>query len=228
MDIAIKYRPAHTLGVVRLAPGDALTAEAGAMVTMSTTVQCTTAARPGGRGGFLKSMKRMLASESFFTNTFSATGENAEVSVAPALCGDMVNHVLDGQRSLMIQGGSYVASDARVDLDTQWQGFKSFLSGESMFFLSARGHGAVLLSAFGGIETVDLDGELIVDTGHLVAFEEGIEYTISKAGSGWVQAYFSGEGFVLRMRGRGKLYLQTRNPSEYGSLIGSKLPAREA
>jgi uncharacterized protein (AIM24 family) len=83
------------------------------------------------------------------------------------------------------------------------------------------------MSAFGGMEVVELDGDMIVDTGHLVAFTSGINYRTTKPGGSWLQAFFSGEGIVLHVSGKGKLYLQTRNPSEYGSLVGTKLPPRE-
>jgi len=85
-----------------------------------------------------------------------------------------------------------------------------------------------LINAFGAIETLDLDGELIVDTGHLVAFDDGIDYSIDKAGGGWIQSFLSGEGLVLRMRGRGKLYIQSRNPNEFGTSVGRLLPPRQA
>ena len=128
---------------------------------------------------------------------------------------------------LLIQSTSYLASDSSVALDTQFQGLKALFSGESFFFLKCSGKGQVAMSAFGGMEVIDLDGEMIVDTGHLVAFTSGISYRTTKPGGSWLQAFFSGEGIVLHVSGKGRLYLQTRNPSEYGSYVGSKLPARE-
>jgi uncharacterized protein (TIGR00266 family) len=228
MEIEVKYRPAHSLGVVRLGVGESITAEAGAMVTMNDQVQASTAARAGGKGGLLKSLKRsFLTGESFFTNKFTGTGAGGEVTLAASLCGDMAVHELVPGEELMIQSTSYVASDSSIDLDTQWQGFKAFFSGESFFFLKCAGQGQVAMSAFGGMEVVELDGDMIVDTGHLVAFTSGINYRTTKPGGSWLQAFFSGEGIVLHVSGKGKLYLQTRNPSEYGSMVGTKLPPRE-
>ena len=228
MDIEVKYRPAHSLGVVRMNQGDAITAEAGAMVTMNDRVSASTRAKPAGKGGIFKSLKRaFLTGESFFTNTFTATADGGEVSLAPSLCGDMSVHDLHPGEELMIQSTSYLASDVSVDLDTAWQGFKALFSGESFFFLRCSGAGQVAMSAFGGMEMIELDGDMIVDTGHLVAFTSGITYRTTKPGSSWLQAFFSGEGIVLHVSGKGRLYLQTRNPSEYGQAIGSKLPPRE-
>ena len=84
----------------------------------------------------------------------------------------------------------------------------------------------MLLSAFGGIYKIDVDGEYVVDTGHVVAFEKTLEFSITKAGSSWIAAFLGGEGLVLRFQGRGKLYCQTHNPGSFGQLIGGKLPPR--
>jgi uncharacterized protein (AIM24 family) len=105
---------------------------------------------------------------------------------------------------------------------------KGFLSGETLFFLHASGHGPILINGFGAIEAIELSGELLVDTGHLVAFTSGIEYSVTTASPGLIASYLSGEGFVLRVSGRGRLYVQSRNPSEYGQAVGRSLPPREA
>lgn len=227
MHFDIQYRPAHSLATAHLQSGESVRAEARAMVSMTRNVEVQTQGPIAGRGGVLKGLKRaVLGGETFFTNTFTAVGGPAHVALAPSLCGDMVVHALEPATTLYIQGSSYVAAPDSVALDTRWQGFKGFISGETLFFLAATGHGPVLMNAFGAIETLDLDGEIVVDTGHLVAFESGIEYSIDKAADGWIASFLSGEGFVLRMRGRGRLYLQSRNPGEYGSTVGSRLPPR--
>ncbi len=229
MHFEIEYQPAHSLATAHLAPGESVRGEASAMVSMTNNIAVETTATHRSGGGFLGGLKRsFLGGESFFTNRFTAQSAGAHVTFAPNLCGSMVAHELDGTAALYIQGSSYVASPDSVQLDTQFQGFKGFFSGESLFFLEARGHGPVLVNAFGAIEAIDLDGEIIVDTGHLVAFESGIDYRISKAAKGWISSFLSGEGLVLRMQGRGRLYVQTRNPSEFGKSVGSRLPAREA
>ncbi|MBU0552956.1 TIGR00266 family protein [Myxococcota bacterium] len=228
MNIEIQYRPAHALACVQLHSGESIRAESGAMVSMSSNVAVTTdGPSAGGRGGLLSGLKRaVLSGESFFTNTFTARGGGGTVELAPKLCGDMVVHEVTPGDDLLIQGSSYVAAPDTVTINTQFQGFKGFFSGESLFFLKATGNGPVILNAFGAIQRVDLDGELIVDTGHLVAFSAGISYEVSKASDGLIASFLSGEGLVLRVRGRGTLYLQTRNPNEYGSSVGGRLPPK--
>lgn len=229
MQIDIQYQPAHSLAVVELAAGEQIRAEAGAMVSMSSNIQVLTEGPTSKKaGGFGKNIKRaLLSGETFFTNTYLAQGDAGQVTLAPSLCGDMVVHELGGGR-LFIQGSSYVAAPDSVTIDTQFQGFwRGALSGESFFFLAASGSGPVVVNAFGALEAVDLDGELVVDTGHLVAFTDGIEYEIGKASEGLIASWLSGEGLVLRMRGRGRIYLQSRNPKEYGNYVGKMLPPRK-
>lgn len=229
MEFEIQYRPAHSLATVHLDAGESVRAEASAMISMTRNIEVQTTGPVGKKaGGLLKGLKRaVLGGETFFTNTFTAVGAPGHVSLAPSLCGDMVVHPL-AREDLFIQGSSYVAAPDSVSIDTRWQGFKGFLSGETLFFLHASGQGPVLMNAFGAIQPIDLDGELIVDTGHLVAFTEGIQYEITKASRGWIASYLSGEGLVLRVWGHGRLYVQTRNPSEYGATVGKKLPPRES
>lgn len=230
MHIELQHRPATTVAKVTLRPGETVRAEAGAMIQMDVHLQVATdGPLSGKRGGLLKGLGRaLLGGESFFTNTFTAGGVPGTVVLAPALPGDLVVHELFAGETLFVQGRSWVASPDSVFVDTRWQGFtRGLLSGESLFFLRCTGVGSVLLNAFGAIDVIDLDGELIVDTGHLVAFTDGLDYEISRAQPGLIASFLSGEGFVLRVRGRGRLYLQTRNPAEYGKAIGPRLPARQ-
>jgi uncharacterized protein (TIGR00266 family) len=231
MNIDIQYRPAHSLAVVSLQPGEEIRAEANAMVSMSSNIAVKTDGPMGRKqGGLLKGLKRaFLSGESFFTNQYIAQGGVGEVALAPNLCGDMVVHSLTQGESLFIQGSSYVAAPDTVQIDTKFQGFwRGALGGENFFFLHATGHGPVLINAFGAIDKIDLDGgEVVVDTGHLVAYTGQIEYSIGKAAKSLIASWLSGEGLVLRMRGRGRIYLQTRNPNEYGTAVGRRLPPRQ-
>ena len=85
----------------------------------------------------------------------------------------------------------------------------------------------IAFNAFGGIRVVDVDGEFIVDTGHIVAFESSLSFKVKTFGGGWKQFLFGGEGLICTFSGKGRLWLQTRNPQEFGKTIGPKLPMRE-
>ena len=228
MQIEVVHRPVHAVARVDLANGDAIRAESGAMVAMHGPLQVSTDGPGAAKGGLLGGLKRaVLGAESFFTNTFKATGDGAQVVLAPALCGDMTVHEVDSTSELVIQAGSFVAAPATVAIDTRFEGLKGLFSGEGLFFLRASGYGPVLINAFGAIDAIDLDGEIIVDGGHVVAFTSGIGYQVQKAASGWITSLLSGEGLVMRMQGRGRLYLQTRNRDEYGRAVGPLLKPRK-
>jgi uncharacterized protein (TIGR00266 family) len=223
MRLEILYRPAHSLAKVELGPGESIIAESGAMVGMSTNVSITTQSAGGLMGG----LKRMLGSESFFRNTFTADSGPAEVLLAHSLCGDMA--VLEtAPTGYYLQSSAFVASSPDVVLDTKLGGFKSFFSGAGLFVLKATSPGParLVIGAFGGLEALECDGSLVIDTGHLVAWDATLSYTIGKSGSGWIASYLSGEGLVCHFTGRGTIWIQSRNASEYGGKVGRLLPPR--
>lgn len=91
-----------------------------------------------------------------------------------------------------------------------WAGFKSFIGGEGLFRLKISGTGRCWFGAYGGIFEREITDEYIVDTGHLVAYEPTIRLKVGLAG-GIFSSFFGGEGLVTRVRGPGKIYLQSRN-----------------
>ena len=204
------YKPNFTLARVLLDPGENVTAEAGAMVSMSADMEMKTK----GRGGIGKALLRsMVGGESFFQNTYTAGPNGGEVTLAPTYPGDVIELALDGN-AIMAQSGSYIFDYGDVEIDTKFGGGKMFFSGEKLFLLKLSGHGNVFLSAYGAIHMVELgEGEYYkVDTSHIVAFDETATFKVTKAG-GMKSLFFSGEGFVCRFSGPGRVWIQSRNPS---------------
>jgi uncharacterized protein (TIGR00266 family) len=229
MQIDIEHRPSYALAVVKLDANETVVAEGGSMVSMDTHVQIETSAGKKGEGklkGLMKGLKRMVAGESFFQNRYTASGAAGEVTFAPTLQGDMDVHHLN-QGTFFLQSSAFVCSDDRIEIDAKWGGAKTFFGGEGLVMLKATGSGPIAFNSFGAIRELDIDGPYTVDTGHIVAFEDTLEFSISKFGGGWKSFLLGGEGLVCRFNGRGKLWIQTRNSSEFGQLIGSKLPPRE-
>ncbi len=221
MQINILYKPSQTLAQVWLAPGESVVAESGAMVGMTPNVAMQTQS-----GGMMSGLKRLFGGESFFRNTFTAHQGQGEVLFATPLCGDMV--VVDaGQKQWCIQNSAYVACSPHVQVQTKSGGFKGFFSGAGFFILETQGQGQVVIGGFGAIEPIHVDGSMVIDTGHIVAWESTLTYQISKAGSGWVSSFLSGEGLVCSFQGQGVVYIQSRNAAEYGQAIGAMLPSRE-
>lgn len=225
MKVDILHQPDSAIAKIDMAPQEELVAEAGAMVSMSGHMNVNTTLRKGKGGGVFGGLKRMLAGESMFLSVFRSGSEPAEIYLAPKLMGDILPYQM-GAHDLVVQSTGYLASTPGIDLDLGFQGLKSVFSGESVFWLTASGSGLLLLSAFGGIYEIKVDGEYIVDTGHIVAFEKTLNFSITKAGSSWVGAFLGGEGLICRFQGQGRLFCQTHNPGAFGRLIGSQLPPR--
>ncbi|ACB50081.1 unknown [Crocosphaera subtropica ATCC 51142] len=225
MDIQLIHQPDSAIAKVILNAGEEIVAQAGSMVAMSGFINTSTTLRQGKGGGIMGGFKRILGGESLFLSVFRSPTAEGEVFLAPRLMGDILVYEMQGQE-LVVQAASYLASANDVDLDLGFQGMKSLFSGESIFWLSVTGYGPVILTSFGGIYEIDVDGDYVVDTGHIVAFEKTLDFRIDKANSSWLGAFFGGEGFICRFHGKGKVYCQTHNPGGFGSIVGSQLPPK--
>ncbi|MEJ2045566.1 MAG: TIGR00266 family protein [Reinekea sp.] len=227
MQVELLHRPGNTAAKILLQPGETCTAESGAMIAMSNHINITTTTHKRGKGGLLKAAKRMLSGESLFLNHFDSGGQPGEIWFGTSLAGDMEVMELDGE-SLIVQGGSYMACEDSIEIDLGWQGFKSILSGENIFWLNLNGRGKVVVSSFGAIYPVEVDGEYIVDTGHIVAFNETLDFTITKAGKSWINSFLGGEGLVCKFHGRGTVWCQSHNPQSFGNVLTPSLRPRKA
>lgn len=174
----------------------------------------------------MSGLKRMLGNESFFLNHFTATSPNAVVTVSPTLSGDLKVLELDGNQ-IIVQSGSYVACEKTVEMDISWQGFKALFAKEGLFWINLSGKGKVLINSFGAIYPIHVDGECIVDTGHIVAFDETLDFSLSKAGKSWISSILGGEGVVCRFKGRGIVWCQSHNASAFGCALGRQLKPRK-
>lgn len=227
MQYEILSRPAASAARLTLEAGESVTCEVGAMIAMSNgfTVE-TTSRKKGGGGGLIKGLKRILAGENLFLNHFTATAPNQTLIIGPGLLGDIIHYPMKGG-TVVVQGSSWLASATGIDIDATWQGLgKALFSGERMFWVKCTGAGDLFLSSFGAIYPVDVAGEYVVDTGHIVAFEDTLEFHIGKASKSLVGSILGGEGLVCKFSGQGRLYCQTHNPPSFGKLLGPKLKPR--
>lgn len=225
LDVTLKLQPGSTAAEIKLAPGQDFTAEAGAMIAMSPSITMTTTTHKKNSGGIMKGIKRMISGESFFLNHYNGGVNGGSVWLGATHAGDMLVHELNGE-SLIVQGGSYVASNSDIDIDLSWQGFKNLISKEGLFWLKLKGKGTVVVNSFGAIYPIYIDGEHIIDTGHIVAFEETLNFSLTKAGKSWVSSILGGEGLVCLFKGKGTVWVQSHNSSSFGSILGSKLKPR--
>ena len=224
MRTSIEFDPSYSLLTVELDPGESIKAETGAMVAQAGVDMKTGM----GGGGLFGGIRRMIGGESFFLNTFTGERSGGWVSLAPPSPGDIGWFDLDPGTNLFIQSSSFLACTENVETDTQFQGFRGFFSGESLFFIRSyaeRGLGTVFYNSYGAIKQVPVTPgqELVVDTGHLVAFSDDVEYSIGKVG-GIGSLIAGGEGLVMRFRGSGHVWVQSRNLASLADKLMPFLP----
>lgn len=227
IDYDILARPDFAMLRVRLAAGERLFSEPAAMATMDPTIVL----RAALRGGLLGGVKRMLAGESLVLNTYTAERGQGEVMLAPGPAGDIVHYPLRGGR-LLVQRGAYLASSDGVELSAKWEGARGFFSGNGLILLSASGSGDLFFNAYGAVLELPVDGEFMVDTGYVVAFEDTLHYQVSTLpglglGGRAKSFFFGGEGLVVRFSGQGKLWVQTRTVNPFLSWVHPYRPQKK-
>ena len=229
MEIDLSQGGLFARALVRLEPGERFVSDAGAMFRASSNIDIDVTTGSRGQGGILAGLGRLLTGDTFFLSTYEVTdGRAGEVGLAPTHMGEVREVKVSPDEAWLCAGGSFLGAASTLALDTRFQGLKGLLGGESLSLLRVSGSGVLLVSALGMLTSMEIDGELIVDTGHLVAFTESLAYRIDKVGGGWINTWLSGEGFVMRFSGKGRIILQSHNPTRFGRQLGPLLPERES
>jgi uncharacterized protein (TIGR00266 family) len=216
MEFKIEHGPVFTIVRVFMRQGEQFRAEAGAMVSMSPTLKLE--AKSAGKG-LMGTLKAAVGGESFFATLFTAETGDGELVLAPGVLGDVLKMELSGN-TIFTEGGAYLAGSLGLDISTKGS-FKAMISGEGLFLQKITGKGIVFLNSYGAIyEKILAPGETyIVDTNHIIAFEETVQYKIKKAAKGIFSSLASGEGLVCEYTGPGKMWIQTRALSAFAQQI---------
>ncbi len=185
---------------VTIPEGKTLRVEAEAMAAMDTSISMKTKMKGG--------LKRMISGEKLFINEYSAGIKDAYIGLAPGTPGDIAHLYLENE-TVFVQNGSFLASGSEITTGIEFQGFKGFFSGEKLFMIRCSGSGDLWFNTYGGLIEVDVKDQYVVDTGFIVAFSEGLKYSVQSVG-GMKSLFFSGEGLVCRFSGEGKVWIQTR------------------
>ncbi len=204
MDYTIDGNPDYGQLTVSLEPGETFIAEGGSMAWMSEGAQINARLL----GGFARAfVRKVVGGESLFVGEYSHP-EGGEVTFSPAAPGS-VHHRPVNNDTLILTGGSFMACTPGVRLGTQFGGLRSMFSGEGLFFIECSGMGDLFFNSYGALIEKDVFGDLTVDTGHVVAWEPTLRYTIRGMG-GLKSTLLSGEGLAINFTGAGKIYLQSR------------------
>ncbi len=195
---------------IQLTGGEAVYTESGGMAWMSEGIDMKTS----GRGGLGKMLGRALSGESLFLTHFTNVGHGKrEVSFAAPYPGKIVPvDLATMNQELICQKDAFLCASkgTEVSIELNRRLGAGFFGGEGFSLQRLRGDGMAFLHAGGTVVERELNNEtLLIDTGCIVAFTRGLNYSIERAGN-LKSMVFGGEGlFLATMQGVGKVYLQT-------------------
>lgn len=203
--------------------GENVKAQSGSMVAMSEGMKLE------GKvdGGIGRAIGRMFSGESFFMQHVAAEGRAGWVLFASPVPGGITDVEIKAGHELTVQKNGFLAGTSGVQVSTKAQGLiQGFLGGEGFFVVKLSGSGTAFLHTYGSIHTIDVPkGEdVLVDNGHLIAWDSGMKYDITRGASSWISAVTSGAGFVCRFTGPGRVLVQTRSPLGLGAWLYPYLP----
>lgn len=222
---------------VELDPGETVIAEAGAMNYMEDGIAFETKMGDGSNpseglmGKLLSVGKRVLTGESIFMTHFTHRGQGKKrVAFAAPYPGKIVPVDLAGiGNDIVCQKDSFLcaAMGTKLSIAFQKRLGTGLFGGEGFILQRISGDGMVFLHAGGTVIKRELRGEkLRIDTGCIVAFDQGIDYDIERAGN-LKSMIFGGEGlFLATLRGHGTVWLQSLPFSRLADRIFQAAPQR--
>lgn len=205
--------------------GETIISQSGGMAWQTEGIKMST----NTNGGLMKGLGRMFAGESLFMNMYSAERDNAKVTFASTLPGQVVPvNLSEHPNGIIAQKGAFLCSEKNVNLKvTLTKKFSAGLFGGEGFILEElTGSGYAFLEVDGDLVEKELaPGEVLkVDTGNVVAFDKSVSYEIETV-KGLSNIFFGGEGlFLTRLVGPGKVILQTQNFNDFAGRIIAKIP----
>jgi uncharacterized protein (TIGR00266 family) len=206
---------------VELDPMEAAVAEAGGMMYMEDGIEMETIFGDGSQqnsgllGSLLGAGKRLMTGESMFTTVFQNRGAGKRrVAFGAPYPGKIIPvRLAEIGGEVLAQKDAFLCAAKGVSLGIAFtKRFGAGLFGGEGFILQRlQGDGLAFLHAGGTIleRTLAPGEQLRVDTGCIVAFQPTVDYDIQFVGK-VKTALFGGEGmFFARLRGPGRIWLQS-------------------
>ncbi len=204
---------------IELDAGEELISESDAMSSMSTDIDV--AAKLNG-GFWIGLARKFLGGETLFINHYKNVSLTvSKLTVVQPTPGQLYCKTLKGE-GICLQPGAFLACTKGINFHLRWAGLVSWFSGEGLFKYYVDGEGMLWYGAYGALVEKEIDGEYIVDTSHLVAYDPQLKLKLQLAG-GLFSSFFGGEGFVTRIEGKGKIVIQTRSLSGFTGWINPRL-----
>ncbi|GAA3937682.1 TIGR00266 family protein [Hymenobacter algoricola] len=206
---------------VELDPNETVVAEAGAMVYMEEGIAFETKMGDGSEpdqgimGKLFSAGTRLLTGESLFMTHFTHRGPTAKSRVAFSAPYPGTIIPLDLRSlpaGLIVQKDGFLAAakGTKISIHFNQRFGAGFFGGEGFILQKLTGDGKAFIHAGGTVIEKRLNNEILrVDTGCIVAFEPGVDFSIARAG-GLKSMIFGGEGLLLAtLQGSGRVWIQS-------------------
>ncbi len=219
---------------VELDPNETVVAEAGTMNYMEDGISFETKMGDGSdpdkgfMGKLLSAGKRAITGESIFTTHFTNQGSGKKrVAFSAPYPGTIIPlDMAQLGHEIICQKDAFLAAalGTQITITFNKKIGAGFFGGEGFILQKLIGDGMAFVHAGGTILEKELNNETLrLDTGCLVAFTPGIEYSIERAGN-LKSMFFGGEGlFLATLKGRGKVWIQSLPFSRLADRISANI-----
>ena len=195
--------------ICRVAAGETLITESGAMSWMSPNMKFETTSG----GGLGKMFSRMLSGESLFLNKYTAQGGVGEIAFASSFPGSIRAIEIEPGKEIVVQKKAFLAGEDTVELSTFFQKRMGvgFFGGEGFIMQKLSGRGTAFVEIDGTAVEYELgpNDSIIIDTGYLAMMDASCTMDVVPV-QGAKNMFLGGEGiFNTVVHGPGKVVLQT-------------------
>ncbi|MBA1444581.1 MAG: TIGR00266 family protein [Chromatiales bacterium] len=206
---------------IELDPEETVIAEAGAMTYMEQQISFETKMGDGSNpdqgifGKMFSAGKRMITGESVFITHFTNSGSSGKQCVAfaapyPGTVMPLDLSQLGGRIICQKDAFLCAALGTKLGIAFNKKLGTGLFGGEGFILQKLEGDGLAFVQAGGTVVEKRLNGETLrIDTGCLVGFTDGIDYSIEMSG-GLKSMVFGGEGiFLATLTGTGTVWIQS-------------------
>lgn len=225
MKVEILNQPNTAIAHIQLAIDEEIFAQAGSVMIMSNQLKINTMMQRGSEkiADNKKNNAKNTSKEKFlFLNSFKAKETEGEIYLAPPLIGEIFVHTMSKYK-LIVRINAYLASSSKIEIFSGFDKFKSLFSNESNSWLSLVGEGTVLISAFGRVTEVDVEGEYIINLENVIAFENSLNFKLIPSQSIWFQSLIGNKENLCHFKGKGKIVCQSHRTKAFTQTIRSEL-----
>lgn len=206
MQLTISKYPGSFL-IAEMLPHEKIITEKGAMIYCNGEHEQENKIEAGS----VKNWIAKLLGKSFTYNVYTAK-ESLKFIFTPQNNAEIFKIEVKKESPILLEPDMHFARTMGLEIQLAKQSWKSTLN--DGLKLRTQGSGTLILQGYGNIIEHELNTTkpVYIDEGALIAFEEKLEVkTISKSIK---ETLTSGEGFLFKITGKGKIWLQTREQGD--------------